>query len=57
MRDAEGGLGMWGKELGFGCAFIMVTIVTVWCADLFWRGVDVKCVQLAKWVESKMVDR
>jgi peptidoglycan/LPS O-acetylase OafA/YrhL len=56
-RDAEGVLGMWGKEVGFGGAFVVVTVLTVWAADLFWRGVDVRCVQVAKWVEGKMVDR
>jgi peptidoglycan/LPS O-acetylase OafA/YrhL len=54
---APGEMGMWGKELGFGYAFVIVTGVTVWGADLFWRGVDVKCVQLAKWVEGLMVEK
>jgi peptidoglycan/LPS O-acetylase OafA/YrhL len=56
---AQGGvwdMGMFNKEVGFGGAFIIVTVVVVWGADLFWRGVDQKCVALAKWVESKCVD-
>src|ERR1700753_316048 len=46
-RSADGELSLWRKELGFGFAFVIVTAVTIWAADLFWRGVDVKCVQLA----------
>jgi peptidoglycan/LPS O-acetylase OafA/YrhL len=51
------GMGMWGKELGFVYAFVIVTVVTVWCADLFWRGVDKKCVMLAKWVEARCTEK
>jgi peptidoglycan/LPS O-acetylase OafA/YrhL len=43
------------KEMGFGAAFICVTIAVVWSADLFWRGVDKRCVVFARWLEGLMV--
>jgi hypothetical protein len=39
------------KELGFGVAFVIVTALVVWAADIFWRTVDDRCVALAKWSE------
>ena len=54
-QEGEGweAIGMGKKEIGFGGAFLINTAVVVWGADLFWRGVDVKSVALAKWVEGK----
>jgi peptidoglycan/LPS O-acetylase OafA/YrhL len=43
---------MMGKETGFIIAFVIVTAITVWAADIFWRFVDVRCVSLAKWFEN-----
>jgi peptidoglycan/LPS O-acetylase OafA/YrhL len=40
------------KEVGFGIAFVIVTAVVVWVADVFWRGVDQKCVAFARWCEG-----
>ncbi|KIW05037.1 uncharacterized protein PV09_04193 [Verruconis gallopava] len=45
---------MSGKEAGFAAAFLIVTAVVVWAADVFWRCVDARCVQLAKWVEANL---
>lgn len=36
--------------------YVIVLPVTVWTADLFWRGVDLKCIALARWLEEKMVE-
>jgi peptidoglycan/LPS O-acetylase OafA/YrhL len=40
------------KEMGFGVAFVVVTVVVVWAADIFWRAVDQKCVAFARWCEQ-----
>lgn len=40
------------KELGFMGAFVVVTALVIWSADLFWRGVDNRCVALARWLEN-----
>ena len=34
------------------CAMVVVP-VTFWLADLFWGGIDMPCVQFARWVEGK----
>jgi peptidoglycan/LPS O-acetylase OafA/YrhL len=38
---------------GFGLAGVFVVPAVVWAADLFWRGVDVRVVGFARWVEGK----
>lgn len=43
---------MVGKETGFLLAAVIVTPLVVWAADIFAKEVDVRCVKLAKWVES-----
>jgi hypothetical protein len=43
------------KEIGFGIAFVFVTCVVVWTADIFWRLVDDKCVSLAKRIERLVI--
>jgi hypothetical protein len=43
------------KETGFGTAFVIVTGITVWAADIFWRLVDDRCVSLAKWFERWVI--
>jgi peptidoglycan/LPS O-acetylase OafA/YrhL len=48
---------MWRKEVGFAYAFVVMTVVSVWVADLFWRGVDMNCVRVAKWVEGRVVEK
>ena len=43
------------RETGFACAFVIVTLIVLYVSDLFWRGVDKRCVQLAKWIENKAI--
>lgn len=42
----------WRKEVGFAVAGIVNTVVVVWGADVWTRGVDDKVVVFAKWVEG-----
>lgn len=41
-----------------GCIYMLgyavVLPVSVWAADLFWRGCDVRCVWLGRWIEERM---
>jgi peptidoglycan/LPS O-acetylase OafA/YrhL len=48
---------MWGKELGWGMAFSIQTVLVIWAADLFWRGIDAKCVSGARWFEDMVRDK
>ena len=45
------------KEVGmiWTLGYLVVLPTCIWMADLFWRGVDVRCVSLGRWVEEKMV--
>ncbi len=45
------------KEIGmiWTLGYLVVLPTCIWMADLFWRGVDVRCVSLGRWVEEKMV--
>ncbi|KAH8649699.1 hypothetical protein BGZ60DRAFT_551109, partial [Tricladium varicosporioides] len=45
------GTGPW--IIAFTGAALFNTIISVWVADLFWRGVDAKSVDLAKWFAGK----
>ena len=38
-------------SIGWLLGLAVVLPVTLWVADIFWRGVDEPCVQFAKWVE------
>lgn len=42
-------------NVGFvlGACFCIPTIV--WCADIFWRAVDIPTVQFAKWYENQLI--
>jgi peptidoglycan/LPS O-acetylase OafA/YrhL len=40
-----------GYEAGIAIAWGLQTVVTVWAADVFWRGVDVPCVKFTRWIE------
>ena len=44
------------REAGFATAFVLLTVLLIWCSDLFWRCVDQKCVSLAKWVEEVVME-
>jgi hypothetical protein len=32
--------------------WVVQTVVTVWAADVFWRGVDKPCVKFTRWIEK-----
>lgn len=53
--DSEVRLSAWEIAVVWVCGYVVVLPVTVWMADLFWRGVDVRCVSLGRWVEERMV--
>ncbi|KAF2096402.1 acyltransferase-like protein [Rhizodiscina lignyota] len=40
-------------NLGFFLSTLVIVPVTVWIADLFWRGVDTPCVRFARWFEKR----
>ncbi|KAK4190614.1 acyltransferase [Podospora australis] len=39
-------------HVGFGLAAVFVVPITIWVADVFWRGVDAPVVRFAKWFEG-----
>ena len=47
------------REVGwmYILGYVVVLPVSVWMADLFWRGVDGRCVRLGVWLEEKMSRR
>jgi hypothetical protein len=47
------GLGDWGFPVGMTVAFSCCAIATFWVGDIFWRLVDTRCIQFAKWVSNK----
>ena len=42
--------------VAFGLAYVLLLTIVVWVADVFWRGVDVKSVRFAAWVERQLVE-
>jgi peptidoglycan/LPS O-acetylase OafA/YrhL len=44
----------WQKEVSFGLALVVVSVVLVWVSDVFMRVVDMPSVRFARWVEAKM---
>ena len=38
--------------VGFGMSYVVYAVVLVWASDLVWRGVDLKAVGFARWVEG-----
>ena len=66
IADVTGGFGtanQWGTQLLVGTTAKLITAwllglvivlpVTIWVADLFWRGIDVPVVRFARWVEKQ----
>lgn len=54
-RAAMLGMGVKSEDGVMG-AWVVVTGVVVWAAEVFfWKGVDLKSVGLAKWVERMVV--
>ncbi|XWW93806.1 hypothetical protein V2A60_001743 [Cordyceps javanica] len=46
--------GYW-YNAGFVLGAVFCVPMVVWCADIFWRAVDIPTVKFAKWVESKCI--
>ncbi|KAK7413520.1 hypothetical protein QQX98_007597 [Neonectria punicea] len=46
--------GYWyNAGFALGACFCVPTVI--WCADIFWRAVDIPTVKFAKWFESKVI--
>lgn len=45
----------WGYELSFVIGAVVVTIVTMWLSDIFWRAVDMPSVRFARWLERQCI--
>jgi hypothetical protein len=45
-----------GNNIGFVVAFAIVSVITIFVADLFSRAVDEPCVRLARWLENMCLD-
>jgi len=44
--------GMWGRMVVWFVGLVVLGVPTVWASDLFWRTVDVRSVEFARWLES-----
>jgi len=42
-------------SLGFVLSFITFTPAVIWAGDVFWRAVDLRAVDFARWVEGKII--
>lgn len=42
-------------ELGFFYSAVLIIIVVIWTADIFWRVVDTNCVKFARWLEELLI--
>ncbi|KAK2045168.1 acyltransferase [Colletotrichum somersetense] len=47
--------GMWGRMVAWFIGLIALGIPTIFCSDIFWRTVDVKTVELSRWIEAQCV--
>ncbi len=43
-----------GFASGLALAVLVILPLAIWVADLFWRAIDTPCVELAKWIETKL---
>ena len=41
--------------IAFGLAYVLLLMIVLWVADVFWRGVDMKAVRFAAWIERQLV--
>lgn len=39
---------------GLALAVLIILPLAIWAADIFWRAVDTPCVELAKWIETRL---
>jgi peptidoglycan/LPS O-acetylase OafA/YrhL len=44
--------GMWGRIFVWLAGIVVLGIPTMWASDVFWRTVDMKSVEAARWLES-----
>ncbi|KAG9254587.1 acyltransferase family-domain-containing protein [Emericellopsis atlantica] len=51
-----GTYGNW-YNVGFALGASLCVPTVIWCADIFWRLVDIPTVRFAKWLESKLADK
>jgi len=60
-RNEAGELSSRGTTAGFVIAWLIGLVailpVTLWAADLFWRGVDETCIAFARWLEQRCVEQ
>ena len=47
---------VWRYCVGFGCGYFVTVIAIIWVADITWRGIDTRCVKLARWLDAKLLD-
>ncbi|KDN72321.1 putative acyltransferase [Colletotrichum sublineola] len=45
--------GMWGRMVAWFIGLIALGVPTIWGSDIFWRTVDVKTVELSRWIEAQ----
>lgn len=57
MNGGKDAAGFWGYHFQWFVGLFLVGIPIVWASDLFWRFVDQPCVDFARWMERKCVDR
>ncbi|KAH7134447.1 acyltransferase family-domain-containing protein [Dactylonectria macrodidyma] len=55
-RTVTGVEGYWGF-FGFFLSYCFATPLTIWCADIFCRAVDIPTVKFAKWFEGKLMSK
>jgi peptidoglycan/LPS O-acetylase OafA/YrhL len=47
--------GMWGRMFVWFMGILALGVPTIWSSDVFWRTIDVKSVEFARWFESVCV--
>ncbi|KAK1986759.1 acyltransferase [Colletotrichum cereale] len=47
--------GMWGRMVAWFVGLIALGVPIIWSSDVFWRTIDVKTVELSRWIEAKCV--
>ncbi|KAH7304686.1 acyltransferase 3 [Stachybotrys elegans] len=45
----------WSFNTAFILGAVLSTSMVIWCADVFWRAVDIPAIQFAKWVEGRLI--
>jgi peptidoglycan/LPS O-acetylase OafA/YrhL len=55
--DYIGKEGYWPYNISVIVATVAYFPIAIWLSDIFWRGVDLPSIELAKWVEAKCASR